>query len=159
MPANFPSKRNPAYSALVDGDGNVIGTQSKPLVVTSSSQSQGNALPEHVLSPHTFQNSSGLQTGTMVDHTGQSPVKVDYSGGYPTEVRIQVPKGYYNGDPSSTPIFVFDPNYVAENIAQGQSIFGLNGLYTSDADATAADIRAGKTAYVNGVKITGTANF
>ena len=51
-----------------------------------------------------------------------------------------------------------DSNLVASNIAKGKTIFGISGTYTSDATATAADIKSGKTAYVNGSKITGTAS-
>lgn len=48
-------------------------------------------------------------------------------------------------------------NLSAENIKAGVTILGVTGTFTADADATAADIADGKTAYVNGVKITGTA--
>lgn len=57
-----------------------------------------------------------------------------------------------------------DANLVAENIAKDVTIFGITGTHqggssggtdTSDATATSADILSGKTAYVNGVKITG----
>lgn len=55
-----------------------------------------------------------------------------------------------------------DTNLVADNIKSGVSIFGVQGtltsLDTSDANATAGDIVTGKTAYVNGSKITGTLN-
>ena len=51
---------------------------------------------------------------------------------------------------------VVDTNLIAANIASGTSILGISGTFTSDADATAPDILEGKTAYVNGVKITGT---
>lgn len=49
-----------------------------------------------------------------------------------------------------------DENLVSENIVQGKSIFGVNGIYTSDATATANDIVKGKTAYANGREIVGT---
>ena len=45
----------------------------------------------------------------------------------------------------------------ASKIMKNQSIAGVSGTATSDATATAADIVSGKTAYVNGSKITGTA--
>lgn len=47
----------------------------------------------------------------------------------------------------------------ADKIAVGQEIMEVAGTYTSDANATAADIASGKTAYVNGSKLTGTATF
>lgn len=55
-----------------------------------------------------------------------------------------------------------DANLVAANIADGVTIFGITGTFeggtdTSDATATAADIRSGKTAYIaDGSKATGT---
>lgn len=54
-----------------------------------------------------------------------------------------------------------DSDFVESNIKAGVTIFGVTGNYsgsgtdTSDATATAGDIRTGKTAYVQGVKITG----
>lgn len=53
-----------------------------------------------------------------------------------------------------------DNNITAGNIKNGVTILGVQGSYsgldTSDANATASDILQGKTAYVNGTKITGT---
>ena len=51
-------------------------------------------------------------------------------------------------------------NLIASYIKEGVKVGGITGtlevLNTSDATATSADIAKGKTAYVNGVKITGT---
>jgi len=54
-----------------------------------------------------------------------------------------------------------DEYIVPENIKSGVSIFGVDGtleegIDTSDANAVAGDIISGKTAYVDGEKITGT---
>ena len=43
----------------------------------------------------------------------------------------------------------------ASKVAKGQTIAGISGTYTSDANAVAGNILSGKTAYVNGSKITG----
>ena len=62
---------------------------------------------------------------------------------------------------SGTQTIKGDLNLVASNIKSGVSIFGVSGNYTgngtdtSDATATQNDIANGKTAYVNGEKITG----
>ena len=62
---------------------------------------------------------------------------------------------------SGTQTIKGDSNLVASNIKSGVSIFGVSGNYTgngtdtSDATATQNDIANGKTAYVNGEKITG----
>ena len=44
----------------------------------------------------------------------------------------------------------------ANKLKAGESVLGITGTYTSDANATADDICQNKTAYVNGVKLTGT---
>ena len=53
-----------------------------------------------------------------------------------------------------------DKNLIPGNIKKGEKIYGVVGTFdaidTSDATATAEDIMAGVTAYVNGEKITGT---
>lgn len=59
--------------------------------------------------------------------------------------------------------YVSDSNLIASNIKSGVSILGITGTFeqtvyhpdTSDATAIAADLRSGKTAYVDGNKITG----
>ena len=48
-----------------------------------------------------------------------------------------------------------DAHLLPGNIKKDVTVLGVTGTYTSDADATASDIQTGKTAYVNGVKLTG----
>ena len=140
------SKRYPIYASLVDEDGNILGSQDNPLSVSGAGG--GTAQPEHVLEPHTFTNDEGEQTGTMTDHTGQPPVKATYQGGIPTEVRIEVPTGYYKAGNPDYPLFAFDANFVEDNIKQGVSIFGLNGSYTGGTFApTQNTIQTNATAF------------
>lgn len=63
------------------------------------------------------------------------------------------------GDEPSPVVSKYDPyaNLVAENIKSGVVINNITGTFTSDADASATDIAAGKTAYVNGEKVVGIA--
>jgi len=88
----------------------------------------GNAQPNHVLSPYTFTNDSGIeQTGTMVNRGAVSQA-LNAGGSY------TVPSGYHNG--SGT---------VAANSLASQT----------SATAIASQILSGITAWVNGIKITG----
>ena len=49
-----------------------------------------------------------------------------------------------------------DSDLVSVNIKSGVSIFNVSGTFTSDATAAADNIEYGKTAYLNGEKVTGT---
>lgn len=136
----------------IQGDSNVVDTE------------DANANASEILTNKTAYVKGQKITGSMPDRRGNNQTAEDR---YATEQNLYLkpPKGYYdpNGD-SSIPgniggwLKVTDSNYIAANIAKGKTVLGLNGTYTSDANATASDIKSGKTAYVNGVKITGTYN-
>lgn len=62
---------------------------------------------------------------------------------------LWVPVG---GQGGAAPI---DPNLLAENIKSGVTISGVTGTFTNDGTAMASDMASGKTAYINGKKVTG----
>ncbi len=74
-----------------------------------------------------------------------------------------IPDGYYHNQGDSwSPELRLERTTVrdylgisAGKIAKGQKIADIGGTYTSDATAAASDLRSGKTAYVNGTKISG----
>lgn len=120
---------------------------------------QGNATDGDVLEGKTYQTGStyGVKTGQMINYTGRTiPSSFQNTNGG-TSVDVKIPPGYFPGNEHN--VNIGDPNLVPANIMNGVSIFGVTGTATTDADATAEDIRQGKTAYVNGQKITGTAVF
>ena len=85
--------------------------------------------------------------------TGNVPNVSVFQDGYLT---VAISTGYSEG----SSLTLTDSNLTASNIRKGTTIFGVTGsleegINTSDANAVSADIRAGKTAYVNGSKVTG----
>lgn len=100
----------------------------------------------------------------------------------PTKGGTTLPAGYYSGETGKENAIEGDNNFVAENIKKGVAIWnvtgtyegetpeglvpeniktgveiaGVTGTFTSDATAAAGEILTGKTAYVNGNKVTGT---
>lgn len=100
----------------------------------------------------------------------------------PTKDGTTLPVGYYSGETGKENAIEGDNNFVAANIKKGVAIWnvtgtydgetpegltpenikagveiaGVTGTFTSDATAAAGEILSGKTAYVNGNKVTGT---
>lgn len=100
----------------------------------------------------------------------------------PSKDGTTLPAGYYSGETGKENAIKGDNNFVAanikkgvkiwnvtgtyeggtpegltpENIKAGVEIAGVTGTFTSDATAAAGEILTGKTAYVNGNKVTGT---
>lgn len=82
---------------------------------------------------------------------------------YTPQTRAQsIPSGYTSGGSVAAVTAAIDSNIRAGNIKSGITILGVTGnltdagINTSDATATASQILAGQTAYVNSEKITGT---
>ena len=109
----------------------------------------GNASADNVLSGKTFYSNSYTKlTGSMANN-GSTGGTISTKAG-----TISIPAGYTTG--GSVSISTTEQNkIVATNIKKGVTVLGVAGTYTSDATATAANILSGKTAYVNGAKISG----
>jgi hypothetical protein len=147
---------NSNFQSLGEGGGNETATADK------------------VLAPYTVTINEVLTTGTMTNKSGvnfdsaDSTTYTSYDSmitgtASNTDVGafdIKVPKGFYDGNSVSR---FHIPNLLIENIKAGVNV-GFNGAhftgtFTADGTATAAGILSGLIAYVNGNKITGTADI
>ena len=109
---------------------------------------EGTATAPDILEGKTATVPSGVITGTMPNN-GSVTIT-------PGTTDQAIEAGYHDG----TGKVVGDSALITDNIKSGSSIFGVTGktsvVDTADATATTTDIAAGKTAYVNGAKVTGT---
>lgn len=95
---------------------------------------------------------------TYADNIKAIPVKKDEQI-KTVELNMSTGNQVITPDPNKvlTEVTINKPNtFIESNIKADISIGGITGTFTNDADAVASDITEGKTAYVNGVKITGT---
>lgn len=115
-----------------------------PVVPTDTSDATATA--EDILAGKTAYGATGKLTGTIPTKTGETITPG-------TENQTISGGQYLTGDITVEG----DADLVAGNIKSGVSLFGVAGSFTEDADATAADIAMGKMAYVDGEKVTGTA--
>ncbi len=92
---------------------------------------------------------SGYSKGVLVTGTIPSKGATTYTPGTTNQT---IASGQYL---SGTQTIAGDADLKAENIKSGVNLFGVNGTFTSDANAVAGNILSGNTAYVNGSKVTG----
>ncbi len=135
----------------IKGDANLVAAniaKGKSIFgISGTYTSDANAVAGNILSGKTAYVNGSKITGSMPSRSATT-----YTPGTSNQT---IASGQYL---SGAQTIKGDSNLVASNIAKGKTIFGISGTYTSDATATAADIKSGKTAYVNGSKITGTAS-
>lgn len=126
-------------SANIKAGVSIFGVTGKTSVVDTA---DANATAANILSGKTAYVNGTKITGTV---STKGSITASGTGAY------TIPAGYYDG---KTTISL--ANTEAGNIAKGKTILGVAGTFTSDATAIAGELLVGKTAYVNGAKITGT---
>lgn len=126
-------------SANIKAGVTIFGVAGKTSVVDTA---DANATAANILSGKTAYVNGTKITGTV---STKGSITASGTGAY------TIPAGYYDG---TTKISL--ANTDAGNIAKGKTILGVAGTFTSDATAIAGELLVGKTAYVNGAKITGT---
>lgn len=112
---------------------------------------EGNAVAANVLAGTTFSNDddTGIP-GTMVDN---GPAAADTVNLTSNNQEYTIAEGKHSGLRKIKAVIT---NLAAGVIKAGTTVGGVLGTFTSDANALAAEMLAGVTAYVNGNKITGT---
>lgn len=132
-----------------------------------ASQTPATASAAQILSGQTAYVNGSKITGTMPNYSNQwkwmnsdngggcGVGEYTYSSGYKTDMVYTYSNqvGYLDG---STKIILAPKNEIEGKLMKGSTLFGISGTATSDATAAAGDILSGKTAYVNGSKLTGT---
>ena len=142
----------------INEDGELVNlrvTKNGELLVKMSGgtdTSDATAIAEDILQGKTAYVKSEKVEGTM-----QNNGQLNYT---PSTSQQTIPAGYSTGGTINAVDSNIDSNIQPGNIKKDISILGVTGtleegIDTSDANATANDIAAGKTAYVNGQKING----
>ncbi len=128
--------------------GYTVGTESG--VENGTLSLTGDATTAHVLAPKTFYstNAKSKQTGTMPNRGSVGTVTLTAEG---AEYTIQ--EGWHSG---LGKVKVAISNAIAAVIKAGAVVGGITGTFTADATALASQMLSGVTAYVNGLKVTGT---
>jgi hypothetical protein len=109
--------------------------------------SDATATAGQILSGRTAYVNGSKVTGSMTNNGAVSKTLTTQGASY------TIPSGYHNGSGTVTANIT---NLTAANIKAGTTVGGVEGTFTSDATATAGQILSGRTAYVNGSKVTGT---
>ena len=139
----------------------IVGPDGEP--ITGTLELTGNASDGNVLKNKTYYNTDAKtkRTGTMPDHTGV-PQHIDARRLANNRFEVAVAAGYhgYSWAGNSYEYMEFSEvaatlGLTAAKLAKGQTVCGIAGTYTSDANAVASNIENAKTAYVNGSKIIG----
>ena len=112
---------------------------------------------DKILTGYTAHGADGEAiTGSMPNRGSVSGTISTVNGSY------SIAQGYHNGNGAVTIDSAERAKIIAANIKAGVSILGVTGTHegesgtdTSDATAAANEILSGKTAYVNGQKLTG----
>lgn len=127
-----------------------------------SSQTDGNATAGDILKGKTGWVKGSKVTGTMANHAG-TPQHIDARRMQNNRFEVAVAAGYHGYSWAGNSYEYMELSEVASTLgltaaklAKGQTVCGVAGTYTSDADAVAGDILSGKIAYVKGSKVTGT---
>ena len=140
-------------SVLKVGTTAVIKTESEELKrVTGTFTNDANAVASDIISGKTAYVNGNKVTGNIATRTGTISISNPSISGN-NLVTPTIPNGYYN----NAKISFNRNNLYPESIKAGTNLYGVVGTFTNDANATASDIVSGKTAYVKGSKITGTA--
>ncbi|WP_372632396.1 hypothetical protein [Cohnella sp.] len=118
---------NPRYVAAGNPLGWISDAASTPLVGTYTSDA--NATNADILSGKTAYVNGVKRTGTIPIHSGQHYPSLGYNGSLdPGRIYLRVPEGWWDGNAH---VYADDPNYIADNILAGKSIFGRAGTANS----------------------------
>lgn len=143
------SLKNDTVATANDIMAGKIGHLNNGNIVTGTATNDATATATDILSGETAYVNGNKIIGTM-------PNNGSMTAGLSTKTATRIiPAGYTSGGTVS--ISTTEQNkIIADNIKNGITILGVPGTFTSDATASSSDIISGKTAYINGNKVTGT---